>query len=60
MDRMTILVSISAFFGASLTFQAIKAATRDSPQGVSLAIQSAALVVMIAAIVYIVRRRSKK
>jgi hypothetical protein len=56
-DRKTILWCITVFFGASITFQAIKSATENSPQGVSLAIQSVALVLMIVAVVLIVRRK---
>jgi hypothetical protein len=57
-DRKTILWCITVFFGASITFQAIKSATENSPQGVSLAIQSVALVIMIVAVVLIVRRKT--
>jgi len=56
-DRKTILWCITVFFGASITFQAIKSATEDSSQGVSLGLQSAALLVMIVAVVLIVRKR---
>lgn len=58
MERKTILWCITVFFGASITFQAIKSATEDSPQGVSLAIQSVALLIMIVAVVLIVRRKT--
>ncbi len=57
MDRKTILWCITVFFGASITFQAIKSATEESSQGVSLAAQSVALVLMIIAVVLIVRKR---
>jgi hypothetical protein len=57
-ERKTILWCITVFFGASITFQAIKSATENSPQGVSLAIQSVALVIMIAAVVVIVRKKT--
>jgi hypothetical protein len=55
--RKTVLWCITVFFGASITFQAIKTATEDSPQGVSLGLQAIALVLMIVAVVLIVRRR---
>jgi hypothetical protein len=55
--RKTILWCITVFFGASITFQAIKSATENSSQGVSLGLQSVALLVMIVAIVLIVRKR---
>ena len=57
MERKTILWCITVFFGASITFQAIKSATEDSPPGVSLAIQSVALLIMIVAVVLIVRKK---
>ena len=57
MGRKTILWCITVFFGASITFQAIKSATENSSQGVSLGLQSVALLVMIVAIVLIVRKR---
>jgi hypothetical protein len=57
-DRKTILWCLTVFFGASITFQAIKSATENSPQGVSLAIQSVALVIMIVAVVLIVRKKT--
>ena len=59
MDRKTALWCLTVFFGASITFQALKSATEGSPRGVSLAVQSAALAVMIVAVVLIVRARSK-
>ena len=58
MERKTILWCITVFFGASITFQAIKSATEDSPEGVSLAIQSVALLIMIVAVVLIVRKKT--
>lgn len=59
MNRSTALWCITVFFGASITFQAIKSATEDSPQGVSLGLQAVALVIMIVAVVLIVRRRGR-
>jgi lipopolysaccharide export LptBFGC system permease protein LptF len=56
-DRKTILWCITIFFGASITFQAIKSATENSSQGASLGLQSVALLVMIVAVVLIVRKR---
>ncbi|HEV2777563.1 MAG TPA: hypothetical protein VGV90_18375 [Solirubrobacteraceae bacterium] len=60
MDRNTALWCLTVFFGASITFQALKSATETSSDGVTLAVQAAALVLMIVAVVLIVRRRSKK
>jgi len=59
-DRKTALWCLTVFFGASITFQALKSATNGSSDAVSLAVQGAALVLMIVAVVLIVRRRSKK
>ena len=58
MDRKTILWCITVFFGASIAFQAIKTATEDSPDGVSLALQAVALVLMIVGIVLLLRKRT--
>jgi membrane protein DedA with SNARE-associated domain len=59
-DRNTALWCLTVFFGASITFQALKSATETSSDGVTLAVQAVALVLMIVAVVLIVRRRSKK
>ncbi len=59
MDRKTVLWCLTVFFGASITFQALKSATETSSDGVQFAVQAAALVVMIVAVVLIVRRRGK-
>jgi hypothetical protein len=56
-DRKIILWSLALFFGCSILFRAIDAAVSDA--AVSLAIQGAVLVVIVAAIVLINRRRSK-
>jgi hypothetical protein len=58
-DRKTALWCLTVFFGASIAFQALKSATEDSSRGVQLAVQTAALAIMIVAVVLIVRRRSK-
>ena len=57
MDRQTLLWTLVVFFGASLIFRAIRTATEDEPMGVSLLLAVAALVVMIGAISWVVRRR---
>jgi hypothetical protein len=57
-QRSIILWSIALFFGCTLVFRAIDAATSGSGRGVSLAIQAAALVVIMLAILVISRRRS--
>lgn len=60
MNRKTVLWCITVFFGASITFQAIKSATEDSSEGVSLGLQAVALVLMIVAVVLVVRKQQKK
>ena len=60
MDRTTALWCLTVFFGATLAFQALKSVTETSSRGVELAVQSAALVVMLVAVVLFVRRRGKK
>lgn len=60
MDRKTALWCLTVFFGASVTFQALRSATETSSDGVQLAVQAAALAVMIVAIVLIVRKRGSK
>ena len=60
MDRKTALWCLTVFFGASVVFQALTSATENSSDAVSLAVQAAALAIMIVAIVLIVRKRAKK
>ena len=57
MRRTTVLWCITVFFGSSIVFGALQSATQDSPRGVALAVQVAALTIMIVAIVAIVRKR---
>lgn len=57
MDRRTLLWTITAFFGASIVFQAIQSATEESSTATTLGIEVAALVVMVAVIVVVVKRR---
>ena len=57
MDRQTALWTLVVFFGATMVFRALRRATEDEPMGVSLLLAVAALVVMIGAIAYVVRRR---
>jgi hypothetical protein len=56
-DRDSVLWTIVVFFGASILFAAIRSATQDESTGVSLAVQLAAGLVLVAAIVVFVRRR---
>jgi hypothetical protein len=55
-DRNTILWTLALFFGASILFAYLRRATEDASTGVTLAVQFGALAVIIAAIVYVVRR----
>jgi hypothetical protein len=56
-DRDSVLWTIVVFFGASILFAAIRSASQDEGTGVSLAVQLAAGLVLVAAIVVFVRRR---
>jgi hypothetical protein len=56
-DRDTVLWTLVLFFGASVLFAAIRNATKDEGTGVSLALQLAAGLVLVGAIVVYVRRR---
>lgn len=57
MDWKIIAWSIALFFGSGVLFRAIADATSESPRGVTVAIQVAALAIIIGAVVLIVRRR---
>jgi hypothetical protein len=54
----TVSWSLALFFGCSIAFAAIRRLTQDSPRGVTLLAQLGLLVIVIAAIVFIVRRQS--
>jgi hypothetical protein len=56
-DRDTVLWTLVLFFGASVLFAAIRDATKDEGTGLSLGLQLAAGLVLVAAIVVYVRRR---
>ena len=56
-DRNTVLWTLVAFFGASLLFGLLRRATEDSGAGVTVVVQVAALALLIAAIVLLVRWR---
>jgi len=57
-DRNTALWTITAFFGATIVFGIIRTATEDESAATSLGAQAAALVVMVAVIILVYRRRS--
>jgi threonine/homoserine efflux transporter RhtA len=56
-DRNTLLWTMVVFFGASLLFSTIRDASEEDGIGVSLAAQLAAGLLLVAFIVYVVRRR---
>jgi hypothetical protein len=56
-DRDTVLWALVVFFGASIMFGAIRKATSDESAAVTLAIQLAAGLVVVGAIVLFMRRR---
>jgi hypothetical protein len=56
-DRDTVLWTLVLFFGASIMFAAIRSATEDEGTGLSLALQLAAGLVLVGAIVLFVRRK---
>ena len=59
MDKKILLWSLALFFGCSILFGAIDSAASGRGKGVSIAIQAAVLVVIVAAIVLIARKRSR-
>jgi hypothetical protein len=56
MDRNSLLWTLTLFFGCSLLFGLLRRATEDSSTGVTVAVQVGALAVVIAAVVFVVRR----
>ncbi|MDQ3677743.1 MAG: hypothetical protein M3401_13250 [Actinomycetota bacterium] len=56
MDLKIILWSVALFFGSGLVFRAIDNATSSSPLGVRIALQAAAMALIIGVIVLVVRR----
>jgi hypothetical protein len=55
-ERNTVLWTLAAFFGASLLFGALRRATEGEGTAVVLGVQLAALALVIALVVAIVRR----
>jgi hypothetical protein len=55
MDRNTVLWTLVLFFGASILFGSLHRATEDASTGVTIAVQVAALGLVIAGIVIVVR-----
>ena len=59
MDRNLLFWTFGLFFGMSIAFRAVQRLTEDQPLAVTLLAQVALLVVAIAAIVYVVKRRDR-
>ncbi|HVL31215.1 MAG TPA: hypothetical protein VM299_03205 [Solirubrobacteraceae bacterium] len=57
MNRTVILWSIALFFGCSLLFRAVGDATTGASRGVAFLIQVGVLVVVIAIVVVVARKR---
>jgi hypothetical protein len=57
-NRKLILWSIALFFGCSILFRAVADATVGTSKGVAIAVQAAVLVLVIAIVVGVARRRS--
>ena len=57
MDRNTILWTLVVFFGATVVFGLIRRAAEGESAGVVLGLQAIALVVIVAGLVLVVRRR---
>jgi uncharacterized membrane protein HdeD (DUF308 family) len=57
-DRRIILWSIALFFGCSILFRVVADATVGSSKGVAFAVQAGVLVLVIAVVVGVARRRS--
>ncbi|HEV7885251.1 MAG TPA: hypothetical protein VGO81_16890 [Solirubrobacteraceae bacterium] len=58
MNGKIILWSIALFFGCSILFRAVADATVGSSKGVALAVQAGVLVLVVAIVVGVVKRRS--
>lgn len=56
---MTLYWTLALFFGASIAFRAVQQATEDSPVAVTLGLEVALLVAIVATIVVVVRRRDR-
>jgi hypothetical protein len=60
MNATNVSWTIAIFFGCSIAFAAIRKLTEDSGRGVTLLAQVGALVVIVAVIVFVVRRTERK
>jgi hypothetical protein len=59
-NTTTVSWTIAIFFGCSIAFAAIRRLTEDSGRGVTLLAQLAAMAVVVAVIVFVVRRNDRK
>ena len=59
MDRRTLLWTLTAFFGATVAFNLVQNLTDDQPAAVTLAIEVVVLAVIIAGIVFVIRRTER-
>jgi len=57
-DKKTALWSVVLFFGCLILFQAVHDVTSGTSRGVGLAVQAAVLVLVIAVVAAVVKRRS--
>jgi hypothetical protein len=57
-ERDTLIWTLVVFFGASVLFAAIRNATEDNSVALSVGLQALAGLLVVAAIVLVVRRRS--
>jgi hypothetical protein len=60
LNANTISWTLAIFFGCSIAFAAIRKLTEDQGRGVTLLAQVAAMAVIIAVIVYVVRRKGRE
>ena len=60
MNATSISWTIAIFFGCSIAFAAIRRLTEDSGRGVTLLAQLGLMAVIIAVIVFVVRRNDRK
>jgi Co/Zn/Cd efflux system component len=59
-NATTISWTIAIFFGCSIAFAAIRRLTEDSGRGVTLLAQVGAAALIVAVIVFVVRRNDRK
>jgi hypothetical protein len=57
-DRKIVLWSIALFFGCSILFRTVADATVGTSRGMAFAVQAGVLVLVIAIVVGVARRRS--